>query len=188
MTNSCRIERSLKKTRVTKKLYIVFKYSKLLNKYKMCSHDLHIGQYTQCPSLILFTRFPLPRLKCPQTIHICFCLFLFCFISLFRMKCRCGTAVYWTKSTQTDRRYTWNTGQCRMKTSDRGLEKRPEAVGCWWCQQYVLTRERRLRHSVSADLLDSSLTSMRHRKRTKPTGGQGRGVQADGLAFSLFTD
>lgn len=47
------------------------------------------------------------------------------------MKCRCGTAVYWTKSTQTDRRYTWNTGQCRMKMSDRGLEKRPEAVGCW---------------------------------------------------------
>lgn len=26
----------------------------------MCSHDLHIGQYTQCPFLILFTCFPLP--------------------------------------------------------------------------------------------------------------------------------
>lgn len=26
----------------------------------MCSHDLHIGQYTQCPSLILFTDSPIP--------------------------------------------------------------------------------------------------------------------------------
>lgn len=44
----------------------------------MCSHDLHIGQYMHCPDLILFTCFPtIPTLKCPQAIHIFFCLFIF---------------------------------------------------------------------------------------------------------------
>lgn len=37
------------------------------------------------------------------------------------MKCGCGSAVYWTQSTQTDRRHTWNTGQCRMERRPTGL-------------------------------------------------------------------
>lgn len=73
-------------TRVTKKLYIVFKYSKLLNKYKMCSHDLHIGQYTHCPFLILFTCFPLPTQHAKMSANyshlFCFFFFLFLFESI----------------------------------------------------------------------------------------------------------
>lgn len=44
-----------------------FKYSKLLNKYKVCSRDLHIGQYMHCPVLMLCTGFPLTtqHAKCP---------------------------------------------------------------------------------------------------------------------------
>lgn len=36
------------------------------------------------------------------------------------MKCGCGSAVYWTQSTQTDRRHTRNTGQCRMEETSHG--------------------------------------------------------------------
>ena len=104
-------------TRVTKKLYIVFKYSKLLNKYKMCSHDLHIGQYTHCPFLILFTCFPLPtqHAKMSANYSHLFCSFFFSFTFWINWKS-------WQLSIgqRPHRRYTWNSLQCRMETSDEG--------------------------------------------------------------------
>lgn len=97
------IQQTLKQaqeTRVTKKLYIVFKYSKLLNKYKMCSHDLHIGQYMNCPFLILFTCFPLPTQHTKMSAnysHLLSHSFFFYFLNQLEIL----TAVYWTKTTQT---------------------------------------------------------------------------------------
>ena len=103
------------KLRVTKKLYIVFKYSKLLNKYKMCSHDLHNGQYNHCPFLILLTcpHYPRNTLKCHQTIHICFCVVFFClFLNSIGNLDSCLVDRH-----RPHRQYTWNSIQCRMETS-----------------------------------------------------------------------
>lgn len=98
--NIQRSSKQAQETRVTEKLYIVFKYSKLLNKYKMCSHDLHIGQYTHCPFLILFTCFPLPTQHAKMSANYSH---LFCFFFSFYLLNQLGivTAVYWTKTTQT---------------------------------------------------------------------------------------
>lgn len=83
--NIQQMSKHAQETRVTKKLYIVFKYSKLLNKYKMCSHDLHIGQYMHCPFLILFTCFPLPtqHAKMSANYSHLFCFFFAFFLCFF---------------------------------------------------------------------------------------------------------
>lgn len=88
--------------RVTKKLYIVFKYSKLLNKYKMCSQDLHIGQYKHCPDLILFTCSPLPTQHAKLSANYSH---LFCAFSLspfLSINWKSWQLSIWTKTTQTE--------------------------------------------------------------------------------------
>lgn len=136
-------------TRVTKKFYIVFKYSKLLNKYKMCSNDLHIRQYTHCPFRFLYTFPTNPRntLTGPRTIHISF---LFWFFSLlFWISCES-----WQLSIgqRAQRRYTW-TGYSvgwRRPTTRRevgGGGGRGEGgvtgwVSCWWYEQIKREKER----------------------------------------------
>lgn len=46
----------------------------------MCSHDLHIGQYTQCPSLILFTDFPIPTKHAKMSANYSHFFFLYAFV------------------------------------------------------------------------------------------------------------
>lgn len=183
-TNLTKRKKKPPKTRVTKKLYIVFKYSKLLNKYKMCSHDLHIGQYTQCPFLILFTSFPLPTQHAKMSYS-----HLFCF-SLLWMDWRS-----WQLSIgqRPHRRYTWNTLRCRMETGgDDGLGRAENGVRCWWYEQYILTREKWV--DIHSQLIPRSAGQFiyfhteKRRKKTQDCEAfpGATGQEADGLTFSLF--
>lgn len=109
----------------------------------MCSHDLHMGQYTHCPCLILFT--------CFNTLT---CLHLF----------TCGRlkppeVVYRTESTdgQLEEFTVWWRRLIGWLREGRGLR----LISCWWC----VTQKTGLTFSWSFGLLASE-TSRRRFRRT----------------------
>lgn len=95
----------------------------------MCSHDLHIGQYTQCPSLILFTDFPLPTKHAKMSANYSHFFFFFFFLLVFWRFWRSWKSGQLSIGQRPHRR---NTLQCRMETlkTDRAVW----TINCWWSE------------------------------------------------------
>lgn len=104
----------------------------------MCSHDLHIGQYTQCPSLILFTDFPIPTKHAKMSANYSHFFFSLCF---------------WR---------SWKSGQFRsdkdhtdgiFTVQDGNIKDRPSHVDNQLLVMWTYQRGQKVgQHSVSAGL------------------------------------
>lgn len=106
----------------------------------MCSHDLHIGQYTQCPSLILFTDSPIPTKHAKMSAnysHFFFSLFVDVFEGAGSLD-----SCLWT-TTQTE----------HLTVQDGDVKDRPSQVDNQLLVMWTYRGQEVGEHSVSAGLL-----------------------------------
>lgn len=123
--------------RVTKKLYIVFKYSKLLNKYKMCSRFTYWTIYTMSIFNSLYT-IPTTQAKMSASYsHYVspFSFFLFRFFNFIHL-------LQW--SAVVDQLSTGQRAHRRTDGTPGTLDSagwRDVPQGCWWCQTVHINTE-----------------------------------------------